>query len=227
MSTKTADAEDLYSHLTPELRALAQRGVIHSYPRKTLLIKEGDTGDCLFVVLQGSVRVFSSDLAGRELTYSQIEAGDYFGEMALDGGLRSASVITLEACTCALLTRADVSQHLIDEPGFAINLVVQVIRRARAATEVARNMALMDVYTRLVVTLEEHVEACVEATDPGADAEPAYPMLIEPVTHQEIASRVGASREMVSRQLKDLEKGGYLRMGTKKIVLLKKLPVRW
>ena len=227
MTPKIVDPEDLYSHLTPELRALAQRGVIHSYPRKTLLIREGDMGDHLFVLLQGNVRVFSADHAGRELTYAQIGAGNYFGEMALDGGVRSASVITLETCTCALLTRSDVSEHLIEEPGFAVNLVVQVIRRARAATEVARNMALMDVYTRLVVTLEEHVEACVEAANPGLDAEAAYPMLVEPVTHQEIASRIGASREMVSRQLKDLEKGGYLKMGTKKIVLLKKLPVRW
>jgi CRP/FNR family cyclic AMP-dependent transcriptional regulator len=227
MSSQTSDGENLYFHLSAELRTLAQRGVVQSYPRKVLLIKEGDIGEHLFVLLQGSVKVFSADQGGRELTYARIGAGDYFGEMSLDGGLRSASVVTLEPCTCALLTRSDVRQHLLDEPGFAINLVLQAIRRARASTEVARNMALMDVYTRLVVTLEEHVDDWVAAANPAVDAVAAYPFVIEPVTHQEIASRIGASREMVSRQLNDLEKGGYLQMHTKKIVLLKKLPVRW
>jgi len=93
--------------------------------------------------------------------------------------------------------------------------VVQVIRRARAATEAARNMALLDVYGRLVVVLEKHDGAAADG------------MTLEPITHQEIASRVGASREMVSRLLKDLEQGGYIETGNRRITLLKKLPTRW
>jgi CRP/FNR family cyclic AMP-dependent transcriptional regulator len=139
--------------------------------------------------------------------------------MSLDGGPRSASVITLEPCTCAVLSRTDVSEHLGDEPGFAINLVVQVIRRARAATEAARNMALLDVYGRLISVLEEPNDVSTSDSATG--------VTLESITHQEIASRVGASREMVSRLLKDLEKGGYIEMGTKRITLLKKLPNRW
>jgi CRP/FNR family cyclic AMP-dependent transcriptional regulator len=114
---------------------------------------------------------------------------------------------------------ADVSEHLVDEPGFAINLVVQVIRRARSATEAARNMALLDVYGRLIAVLEEHDDVTTRDTATG--------LTLESITHQDIASRVGASREMVSRLLKDLEKGGYIEMGTKRITLLKKLPSRW
>jgi CRP/FNR family cyclic AMP-dependent transcriptional regulator len=219
MSSPTPPDEGLYAHLIPELRTLAQRGTLRSYPKKTVVINEGEIGDNLFVLLKGSVKVFSMDENGREITYGRIHSGDYFGEMSLDGGPRSASVITLEPCTCAVLSRSDVSEHLVDEPGFAINLVVQVIRRARSATEAARNMALLDVYGRLIAVLEEHDDVTTHDTATG--------LTLESITHQDIASRVGASREMVSRLLKDLEKGGYIEMGTKRITLLKKLPARW
>ena len=219
MSSPTPSDEGLYAHLIPELRTLALRGVVRTYPKKAVVINEGEIGDNLFVLLRGSVKVFAMDESGREITYGKIHSGDYFGEMSLDGGPRSASVITLEPCTCAVLSRTDVSEHLGDEPGFAINLVVQVIRRARAATEAARNMALLDVYGRLIAVLEEPHD--VQTGDSATG------VTLESITHQEIASRVGASREMVSRLLKDLEKGGYIEMGTKRITLLKKLPNRW
>ena len=108
-------------------------------------------------------------------------------------------------------------EHLADEPEFALELVAQVIRRARAATETARNMALLDVYGRVIVTLESQ----------QGPAQPDAPITLTQITHQNIASRVGASREMVSRLLKDLEKGGYIELGVKRITLLKKLPARW
>jgi CRP/FNR family cyclic AMP-dependent transcriptional regulator len=78
-------------------------------------------------------------------------------------------------------------------------------------------MALLDVYGRLIATLEGH-------EGPG---KPEAPVQLTQITHQNIASRVGASREMVSRLLKDLEKGGYIELGVKRITLLKKLPARW
>ena len=224
--------DDLYLHLTPALRSLALRGVVRSYPKKSVLINEGDAGDSVFVLLKGSVKVFSMDESGREITYGKIQAGDYFGEMSLDGGPRSASVMTLEPCTCAVLTRHNVSEHLIDEPEFAINLVAQVIRRARAATEVARNMALLNVYSRLVVVLEEnldpsHYASPTKRQSKTLEAALLEPHIIEPVTHQDIAGRIGASREAISRVLKDLERGGYIIMSHKRITLLKKLPSRY
>ena len=117
----------------------------------------------------------------------------------------------------ALVPRQAVLQHLDEEPTFAIKLVTQVIRRARSATETARQMALLDVYGRVISTLESE-------EGPGR---PDAPVLLEQITHQSIASRVGASREMVSRLLKDLEKGGYIELGVKRITLKKKLPARW
>ncbi|MDO8439839.1 MAG: Crp/Fnr family transcriptional regulator [Polaromonas sp.] len=217
MSTSIPPNEDLYAPLAPELRALARRGVPRIYRKNAVLINEGESGGSLFVLLKGSVKVFSMDESGHEITYGTVHAGDYFGEMSLDGGPRSASVMTLEPCTCAVLSRSDVSEHLAEEPEFAINLVVQVIRRARSATETARKMALLDVYGRLVALLDE----C------RGDAAEGSATTLESITHQDIANRVGASREMVSRLLKDLEKGGYIELGIRRITLLKKLPSRW
>ena len=235
MKPKFPPIDDLYAHLTPVLRALAMCGVVRSYLKKTILINEGDQGDSIFVLLKGSVKVFAMDPSGREIVYGKIQAGDYFGEMSLDGGPRSASVMTLEPCTCAVLTRRDLSEHLAVEPQFAIDLVVQVIHRARAATEVARSMALLDVYGRLAAVLEENLDDSHyqshtgHKTKSGQLAEPALlvPHLLEPITHQDIAGRIGASREAISRILKELERGGYLIMSTKRITLLKKLPERY
>lgn len=219
MSTSPASAahEDLIAALGPGVRALALRGQVRNYKKNTIIINEGDAGDTLFVVLKGAVKAFSNDQNGREITYGTITAGDYFGEMSLDGGPRSASVMTIEATTCSVVSRAAVRDHLADEPAFALELVAQVIRRARLATETARNIALLDVYGRVIATLEGE-------KGPG---HPDAPVLISPITHQAIASRVGASREMVSRLLKDLEKGGYVELGVKRITLNKKLPARW
>ena len=113
--------------------------------------------------------------------------------------------------------REALREHLAEEPDFALDLGAQVIRRARAATETARNMALLDVYGRVIATLESQKGV----------ASPEAPIMLTQITHQNIASRVGASREMVSRLLKDLEKGGYIELGVKRITLKKKLPARW
>jgi len=216
-SSLSSAHEKLVAALNPGLRSLALRGTFRNYRKNTIIINEGEIGDSLYVLLDGQVKVFASDADGRELTYGVITAGDYFAEMWLDGGPRSASVVTLEPCTCSIIGRDALREHLTAEPEFALDLVARVIRRARAATETARNMALLDVYGRLVATLESYQGPA------GADAS----VLLLDLTHQALASRVGASREMVSRLLKDLEKGGYIDLGVKRITLKKKLPARW
>jgi CRP/FNR family transcriptional regulator, cyclic AMP receptor protein len=217
VSRTAVEQDKLIAMLDPALARLAARGILRSYRKNTIILNEGDTGDSLFVVLQGEVKVYATDENGREITYGTIHAGDYFGEMSLDGGTRSASVMTVEPTLCSLVSRAAVQQHLADEPAFAWALVAQVIRRARSATETARQMALLDVYGRVIHTLEgEYGPATSHA-----------PVQLNQITHQQIASRVGASREMVSRLLKDLEKGGYVELGIKRITLKKKLPARW
>jgi CRP/FNR family transcriptional regulator, cyclic AMP receptor protein len=215
--TLSGNPEGLIAGLHPRLRPLAQRGAVRSYKKNSVIINEGDVGESLYVLLHGRVKAYATDETGREITYGNIDSGDYFGEMSLDGGPRSASVITLEPCVCSVVTRTSVQEHLTAQPEFAMELVTQVIRRARSATETARKMALLDVYGRVISALESE-------EGPGR---PEAPVLLQQITHQSIANRVGASREMVSRLLKDLEKGGYIELGVKKITLLKKLPARW
>jgi len=201
----------------PPVRALAALGDVRHYRKGSILIHESDVGDTLFVVIQGRVKVFSTDTNDREITFGVIGAGDYFGEMALDGRPRSASVITLEPTVCARVTRTTLLSYIARQPEFALELLSKVIHRARMATNSARNLAFIDVYGRLTQCLHE-------LAVPQADGSAVIP---ERLTHQEIASRVGCSREMVSRILKDLESGGYTEVRDRRIALVKKLPARW
>jgi CRP/FNR family transcriptional regulator, cyclic AMP receptor protein len=203
--------------LPEALRALAERATPRSYRKGTLIIEEGTTGDTLYIVLAGKVRAYSSDARGREVTYGVYGPGDTFGEMSLDGGPRSANVIADTACTCAMLTRQTLLEHIAAQPAFALELISRVIRRARLATQSARNMALLDVYGRVVQLLESL-----------AVAQPDGTRLIEQrLTHADIAARVGCSREMVSRLMKDLERGGYVIPKPAGYTLARMVPQHW
>ena len=216
MPTPSADPLD-HPALGESLRALARRGELRRYRRHTLLIEEGDYGDTLYIILAGRLRSFAAADNGREITYGVYGPGEYLGEMSLDGGPRSASVMTLEPSLCAVVTRQTLQRHIAEQPAFAFELIAKVIRRARAATLSARQMALNDVYGRLVLLLNE--EAKVH--DDGRR------VVAERWTQQEIAHRLGCSREMVSRLLKDLVSGGYLRAEDGRWALLRALPARW
>jgi hypothetical protein len=93
VSRTAAEQERLIAMLEPSIGRLAARGILRSYRKNTILLNEGEPGDSLFVLLQGQVKVYATDENGREITYGTIVAGDYFGEMSLDGGARSASVM--------------------------------------------------------------------------------------------------------------------------------------
>lgn len=208
---------DLLIALPAPLRTLASRGEPRRYRKGTLLIQEGDQGDTLFIVLSGRVKAFSTDDRDREIVYGVYGPGEYLGEMSLDGGPRSASVITLEPTACVVITRRTLREHIATNPEFAFELLSRVIRRARMATQSARNMALLDVYGRVVKLFNE----LAVAQDDGTR------LIAEKLTHAEIAHRVGCSREMVSRLVKDLERGNYLRSGPAGLCLLGNLPPRW
>lgn len=199
------------------LRALAAHGDVVRYRKSTIVIQEGDTGDTLFIVLGGRVKVFCTDPSDKEITFGDFGPGEYFGEMALDGGTRSASVITLQPTACARITRSTLLAFIARRPEFAFELLSKVIRRLRLATRDARNLAFIDVYGRLTRCLHE-----LAAVQPDGSSR-----ITERITHQEIASRVGCSREMVSRIMKDLESGGYVRINERRIVLVAKFPQRW
>jgi len=200
------------------IRALAGMGVQRRYRRGALLIQEGETGDTLYIVQQGRLRAFLGDGQGKELTLGIYGPGEYVGEMSLDGGPRSANVEAMEPSTCAVITREVLLDYIGQQPEFALELMGRLIRRARLATESARNVALIDVYGRLVRLLNQL------ALDPNALGER---MLSERLTHQAMSQHLACSREMVSRLLRDLETGGYIAVRDRWIWLLKPLPARW
>lgn len=200
------------------IEALAALGVARRYRRGALLIQEGETGDTLYVVLQGRLRAFVADNHGRELTLGMYGPLEYVGEMSLDGGPRSANVEAAEASTCSVVSRATLLDYIAANSEFALELMARLIRRARLATDSARSVALIDVYGRLVRLLNEM------AREPDERGERC---LSERLTHQQMAQHLACSREMVSRLLKDLETGGYIAVRDRWIWLIKPLPARW
>jgi CRP/FNR family transcriptional regulator, cyclic AMP receptor protein len=197
---------------------LAEAGIERSYKKKSIIISEGDSGDTLFVLLEGSVRVFGQDSNGKEVTYGHIEAPSYFGEMSLDGGPRSASIEATIACKCAVITRERVRAELATSPELATELITKIIARARAATDTVRSMALKDAYGRLREVLEQL------ASEPD---ESGHRKIKPGTTHASLALQIGTSREMVSKILRDLEAGGHIKTLTRHIFLAKNLPMRW
>jgi CRP/FNR family cyclic AMP-dependent transcriptional regulator len=205
--------------LSDAVRALARRGELCRYAKGTLLIQEGLPGDTLYIVLHGRLRAYGSHASSDgEITYGVYGPGEYVGEMGLDGGPRAASVLTLEPTVCAVITRRTLEQHLADEPAFAFELLTKVIRRARAATLSAKQMALNDVYGRLKLLLE--AAAALQADDSR---------VVKPhLRHSDMAHRLGCSRPMVSKLMKDLMAGGHLVKREDDAWLLPKpLPPRW
>lgn len=217
VSIASPAARTLASPTPTPLQALAQRGEIRRYRRGALLIQEGDRGDTIYIIVSGRLRAFGTNEKGREITYGTYGPGEYVGEMSLDGGLRSASVIALETTECSVVTRRTLEQYIGDNPAFAFDLIAKVIRRARAATLSAKQLALNDVYGRFVLLMAEISEPQPDGTK----------LIAQRLTHREIATQLGCSREMVSRIMKDLEVGGYLLPVDAGYRLLRPLPGRW
>ena len=200
-----------------DLEELAQAAVIKTYPKNAFLFSEGDQTDSLYVIFSGNVKAVIVDEQGKEVILSMFGPGEYFGEVALiDGNERSASIMTREPVQVLVLTRDGFREILARNPDFSINLLKGMVRRLRESNKQIEGLALMDVYAR-VARLLSHL-ACLRGGS----------MLIrERLTHQEIASMTGASREMVSRILKELMTGGYISIKKKIITINKPLPYAW
>ena len=200
----------------PLLRELAERGVTRTFPANALIVNEGDTTDGLYVVLSGKVKVFLSNENGKEVILNVEGPGEYFGEMTLDGGTRSASVMTLEPSRFLVVARSDLEAFLSAHPEFAMGLIRKLIARVRVLTDNVKSLALQDVYGRVTRLLQE---LAVE--------QDGKMVVAEKLTQIEMASRIGASREMVSRIFKDLARGGYIETAGRQIIIKKKLPLEW
>ena len=199
------------------LRSLASRASHKTFPKNAIIINEGDEAGPLYVILSGKVRVFLSSEAGKVITLSIQEAGSYFGELSLlDDSPRSASVMTLEKTVCGLIAKAEFKKWLSEHPDLTWCIIKGLTRRIRILTESVRGFALFDVYGRLSRLLSDL------AVDTGGK-----PTVLDRPSHQEMANRIGSSREMVSKIMKDLVNGGYLSIAGKTLVINRKLPPSW
>ena len=206
---------ELFEHLSEEdLETLESLAVTRSYPKNTVLINEGDQANAMYFIDSGKVRVFVSDDQGKELILNTMGEGEYFGELSLlDDEKRSASVITTEKATFSIIYKEDFTDAIVKNPNLALSLLRNLTGRVRQLTENLKTLALEDVYGRIRKTL---LSLAVDEGD--------IQVVTEKLTQQDIANRIGSSREMVARILKDLQIGGYIEIEKKQIRLLKKLP---
>jgi CRP/FNR family transcriptional regulator, cyclic AMP receptor protein len=216
MTGESPSPAQLSAIADPFVRELAALGRLRSYPKNTVFITEGDSSDSVFVVLAGRIKIFLSDTEGHEMILDTQGPGEYVGEMALDGNPRSASVMTMETTIFSVVSRDPIREAIRRNPDFALDMISKIIDRARLATNSVKDLALLDVYGRVArLLLNMAVEKNGKLEIP------------EKLTQQEIAERVGASRDMVSRIFRDLTAGGYITVESRYITINKKPPARW
>lgn len=208
----------LFAGLTEdELANIEQHAVTRNFSKRTVLINEGDQTNSLYVVLTGKVKIFCSDENGKEIIIATLDPGAYFGEVALiDDAERSASVMTLEDSSFLVISKEAFKTALSQYPEIAIRLIQEFTNRLRLNTDNIKNLALLDVYGRVAKTLLSM------ATEDGEQL-----IIHEKLTQQDIANRVGASREMVAKIMKDLTVGGYIETKDKTIIIRKRLPAHY
>jgi len=195
---------------------MTRHGRTRTFAARAILINEGDTTDSLYIVLSGQLRVYASSDEGREVVLADYGPGEYFGELALDGGTRSASVRAVVSSTCCVVPGAELRQLLADHPDFALHLTHKLIRMVRLMTEQVKSLALQDVYGRMVRVLMELSEPV------GGEW-----VVRQKLTQQDIAERIGSSREMVNRIVKELVAGGYISAREGHYTIHRKLPPGW
>lgn len=204
------------SSMAQPIADLARIGRIESFRKGELLIREGETGDSLYVLLSGRIRIFSDGDDERRYVIGTFETGAIFGEGSLDGGPRTASVEAMADCSCAVVAYADLRARIVADPSFAMILLTELIARGRASTKKLKSFALETVYQRLLALIESDGVERDGIRIVGPD-----------VSQQEIANRLGASRDMITKILRELSKGKYIETGRGEIRVLKPLPKAW
>lgn len=195
------------------METIARHTVAKTFPAQSTLLREGERSDSLYIILYGKVKFYVCDEDGNEAILNIQGPGDCFGEMGLlDEAPRSASAMTMESTRVAIMTKSGFKECLASNPDIAYNLIRALSQRVRVLSGNVRNLALLDVYGRVARILLDM-------------ATPFGKLLVieQKLTHQEIASMVGASREMVSRILKDLANKGYIKIEGRRITLFEKL----
>lgn len=201
-----------------ELTALAKLTQTRTFLKNSLILCEGDTSNAMYIIQKGKVNITVTNEDGKEMILSTLQAGDNFGELSLlDEAPRSANAVALEKCELIVLHKAEFVQLLTQNSTIALAIIRYLCDRVRFLTSLAHGLALLDVYGRLVKLIQSLAE-------PNQEGQLVVAI---PLTHKDIAMRVGSSREMISRILSELEKGGYVSCENKHIKINKKLPSAW
>jgi len=201
--------------IAPEIvLQLRGRGDVRRYSKGSTFIVEGDVSSTLFILLSGQLKVFSKDERGREVTYNSVLPGEVFGEMILDGGTRSASVKAVTEVECLEIRTDEIREFIRQCPEFAEVLITKLAERLRNSTAQTRSLALESVFVRTVASINR-----LAVSDHQRRYLPAS------VTQQHVASRIGATREMVNHVFRKLTREGFLvRDAQVGLVIAKSLP---
>ena len=210
VSTAVLKAVPLFAGFPDDqLRVLAVSVTRRSVPRSTVVMGAGDATDSLYIVLSGRLKVMMGDADGKEVILSILAPGEFFGEMGLvDDAPRSASVVSIEPCELLQLSKRDFKKCMADNFEMSQAVMRGLVKRLREADRKIGSLALLDVYgrvARLLLDMSETVNG--------------EKVVTKRLPKQDIAKMIGASREMVSRVMKDLQTGGFIEMRGTAIVL--------
>lgn len=184
-----------------KLLPLARVSSLRSVPRHSVVLREGDHTDNVYFVLTGSFKVLVSDEDGREVILSMMGPGDFFGEMGvIDDHPRSATVQAAQSSQLVVIAKPDFHRCLANSFDVSLYIMRSLVQRLRAADRQIESLALLDVYGRVARLLLDMAERT-------ADGRLAVP---QKLSRQDIAKMIGASREMVSRVMKDLQSRGLV-----------------
>ena len=192
-----------------QLRALAMMVMRRHAPRGSVIMAEGDPVDSLYIVISGRLKVMMGEADGKEVILGILGPGEFFGEMGLiDDRPRSASVIAIEPCELLSVTKRAFKKCLLENYQVAMTVLRVLVRRLREADRKIGSLAMLDVYgrvARLLLDMSETVDG--------------QKVVTKRLPKQDIAKMIGASREMVSMVMRDLELSGYFEVRGSTIVL--------
>lgn len=201
---------------TQQLEELVSCSITRKFLKNTLVVNQGDETDSLYIIVEGTVDVFLQNDSGKEIIINSLGPCDSFGELAPLGHIpRQASIITKSPCVFSIISRKVFMESLLTTPSVSMKIIELLIRHIQELTEDLSSVALDDVYHRVVRVLYKHSQEIHGKVVTGR------------LTQQDIANRVGATREMVHRILKELKTGGYISIDGKHITIEKKLPSGW
>jgi CRP/FNR family cyclic AMP-dependent transcriptional regulator len=192
----------LFSMLTTQqAQSMANAVSKKRFKRGEVLVERGMKSNVLYIILTGRARVRIADTKGREVILAILRSGDYVGEMSvIDGDPHSATVVADQQVDVLTVGRDDFLRCLAENIPMCFVVMQGLVQRLRKASHKISSLALVGVYGRVAMVL---LDSAV-LDDQGA-------LLIrEKVSRQDIAKMVGASREMVSRVMKDFEEQGFI-----------------